>query len=87
MTTNGNGHKPTWTTKRGAAHREEILAYIAEFVVSHGYPPTIREICAGVGADSTSTVEYHLKRLARDGRLTRVPTLARSIRLVEPTAT
>ena len=31
--------------------------------MEHGYPPSVREICAEVGLRSTSTVHAHLKKL------------------------
>ncbi len=48
---------------------------------STGVPPTVREICAGTGLRSTSTVHAHLKTLERLGYITREAGLNRSIRL------
>ena len=42
-----------------------ILRYIYETVDEHGFPPTVREICAAVGLSSTSTVHGHLAQLLK----------------------
>ena len=47
--------------------QKEILTFIKKFVVSHGYAPSVREICAGVGLSSTATVFVHLKNLEKKG--------------------
>lgn len=47
--------------------REAILRYITKFMREQGYPPSVREICAGVGLASTATVHYHLKALKEEG--------------------
>ncbi len=48
---------------------------------STGVPPTVREICAGTGLRSTSTVHAHLKTLERLGYISREAGLNRSIRV------
>ena len=48
---------------------------------STGAPPTVREICAGTGLRSTSTVHAHLKTLERLGYISREAGLNRSIRV------
>ena len=40
--------------------QEQILNYIKEFMVSHGYPPTVREICHALDLSSPATVQAHL---------------------------
>lgn len=49
--------------------REYILQFIKDYFKEHGYAPTVREICAGVGLKSTSSVYNHLKRMIRDGMI------------------
>ena len=41
----------------------ETLEFIKKFMVSHGYPPSVREICAGMGLSSPATAHTHLKEL------------------------
>lgn len=50
---------------------DEILEYIESYKLEHGYAPTIREIGAGVGLASPSTVHGHLKRLEKKGLINR----------------
>ena len=35
---------------------QRIVDYAAEYMVKNGYPPTVRDITAGLGYKSTSTV-------------------------------
>ena len=57
----------------------EILAFIEDHVVRHGYPPTVREIGTGVGLASPSTVHRHLEKLEAGGHLTRDPSKPRAM--------
>lgn len=57
----------------------EILRFIYDTVEEHGFPPTVREICAAVGLSSTSTVHGHLARLERKGLLIKDATKPRAI--------
>lgn len=57
---------------------------ILEFVISatrlNGYPPSVRDICAGTGIKSTSTVFSYIKRLEEKGYLEKEDGKSRSIR-------
>jgi repressor LexA len=57
-----------------------MKAFIEEYVASHGYAPTYREIMKHVGIPSLSVVRYNLERLQREGMLDRSPRVARGIR-------
>ncbi len=57
----------------------EILTFIEGHVARHGYPPTIREIGAGVGLASPSTVHRHLEKLEDGGHLRRDPSKPRAM--------
>jgi repressor LexA len=59
--------------------QQAVLNYIMEFSQSHGYPPSVREICAGIGVKSTSTVHGYLQRLEKNGSIKRDSTKTRSI--------
>lgn len=65
------------------ARSQEVLAFIRSFGLERGYPPTLREIAAGVGYSprSKSTVHDLIKYLARAGALTYRPGTKRSITL------
>ena len=59
--------------------QEEILNYIDKTIKSNGYSPTVREICEAVGLKSTSTVQYHLKKLIDLGFINKSENISRSI--------
>ena len=59
--------------------QEEILNYIDKTINSNGYSPTVREICEAVCLKSTSTVQYHLKKLIDLGFLNKSENISRSI--------
>ena len=51
--------------------QREVLEFISNTVAERSYPPSVREICAGVGIRSTATVHSYLKELAEMGYLTK----------------
>ena len=55
--------------KKISAKQQRILDYISEFSLEHGYPPSVREICAEMELRSPSTVHAHLKKLQEAGYL------------------
>ena len=61
--------------------QERILQYLKQETLKHGYPPSVREICAALDMKSTSTVHNHLKALERDGYIRRDPTKPRAIEI------
>jgi repressor LexA len=67
----------TLLTKR----QQEIWEFLVEYVDSHGYPPTVREIGERVGLASPSTVHAHLANLERAGLIKRDPTKPRALEL------
>lgn len=62
--------------------QEEILNYIKEYIVSNGYPPTIREICKAVGVSSPATVHAHLTNLENKGFIKKEDTKNRAIEVL-----
>ena len=46
-----------------------ILKYISDYEARFGFPPSIREICAGIGICSPSTVQRHVTRMKERGIL------------------
>lgn len=59
-----------------------VLDYIKQFIASKGYSPTVREITAGLGLKSPSTVQEHIKKLMTSGIITLNPTKSRTIELL-----
>ena len=52
---------------RTSSKRDEILRFLTKFTAENGYAPSVREICAAVGLQSTATVHYHLNALRDAG--------------------
>jgi repressor LexA len=57
------------TMARTSDKGEKILEFVQEFVRDNGYAPSVREIGAAVGLNSTASVSYQLKRLQEQGLL------------------
>ena len=66
-----------------SANQQEILEYIKNQILDHGYPPAVREICAAVNLKSTSSVHSHLATLEKNGYIRRDPTKPRAIEIVD----
>ena len=62
--------------------QEQVLKFIRESIRADGYPPTVREICAGLRLSSPSTVHAHLANLERLGLIKRDPTKPRALDVV-----
>ena len=62
--------------------QDEILSYIKTYIVSHGYPPTIREIGNDLGLSSPATIHAHLANLEKKGFIKKDGTKNRAIELL-----
>ena len=62
--------------------QEEILNYIKKYIISHGYPPTVREIGKDLGVSSPATIHTHLTNLENKGFIRREETKNRAIELL-----
>lgn len=62
-----------------------ILDFINDFQEKNGFPPTVRDICIGVGLRSTATVFTHLKNLEEKGVLNKSSAKNRAISVVKDT--
>ena len=62
--------------------QQRIIEFIHQFLVSRGYPPSIRDIQAGCGISSTSVVAYNLDILEKEGHIRRHPDVSRGIELI-----
>ncbi len=65
-------------TKRQA----DTLTYVKEYMVSHGYPPTVREIASAINVSSPATVQSHLQGLADKGYIKKGSNKNRTIELM-----
>lgn len=61
----------------------EIYEFIKKQISAKGYPPSVREICKGVGLSSTSTVHGYLARLEKEGIIRRDSSKPRTIELLK----
>ena len=60
----------------------ETLEYIKKFMVSHGYPPSVREICSGMNLSSPATAHTHLSQLEEKGYIRKQNSKFRTIELL-----
>ena len=62
--------------------QEDALNFIKTYIVSHGYPPTVREIAEAIGVSSPATVQAHLDCLADKGYIKKGNNKNRTIELM-----
>lgn len=62
--------------------QEDALKFIKTYIVSHGYPPTVREIATSIGVSSPATVQAHLDSLANKGYIKKGSNKNRTIELM-----
>ena len=68
--------------KKLTKRQEDVLTFVKKYIAVHGYPPAIREICAGVGLSSPATVFVHIKNLENMGILRQTNNKFRTIELL-----
>ena len=61
----------------------QVYNYISEFIKLHGMSPSYRDICAGLGLSSVSSVAEHIDNLVALCALKRNPGAARSLEAVD----
>lgn len=57
-----------------------VYDWIVDYCESHGYSPTIRELCAAFGFDSPNGAMCHIRPLAKKGWVRWTPHRSRTIR-------
>lgn len=62
--------------------QEDALNFIKSYMVSHGYPPTVREIATALNVSSPATVQVHLDCLANKGYIKKGSNKNRTIELM-----
>ena len=62
---------------------QEVYEFIEQYIFRNNYPPTIREIGEKLSLDSTSSVDYHLKKLENMGKISRSENKNRAIELTD----
>lgn len=68
--------------KKLSGRQQAILDFIAEFLDTNDYPPTIRDIQHELGISSTSVVDYNLKVLEERNLIRRNRNISRGIELL-----
>ena len=58
---------------------ERVYSYICNYINKNQISPSVRDICAGVGLKSTSSVHTYLKQLDSQGKIEYRPGLRRAI--------
>lgn len=64
--------------------QSETLNYIKKFIAEHGYSPSVREICSGMGLSSPATAHAHLKELENKGYIKKENAKFRTLELLCP---
>jgi repressor LexA len=59
----------------------QVLKFLVDFNEDHGFPPTIRELCAYFGFKSLNTAHFHLRALEKKGYIQIHPGKGRGITL------
>ena len=62
--------------------QDQILQFMKQFIVEHGYPPTIREIGKAVNLSSPATIHTHLKNLEEKGVIKKGDSKNRALELL-----
>jgi repressor LexA len=62
--------------------QRNILIFMDNYIADNSFPPTIREIGAATGINSTSVVNYNLNKLVRHGFMEREESKSRGLRLI-----
>lgn len=73
------------TTVRPTKKQRELLTFIEEFITTHGYSPSYREIMQGLNYNSVATVSLHVNNLIRRGHLVKRDHSARSLEVIKQT--
>ena len=58
---------------------ERVYSYICNYITQNQISPSVRDICAGVGLKSTSSVHAYLKQLDQLGKIEYRPGIRRAI--------
>ena len=62
--------------------QEKMLDKIKQYIVKHGYSPTVRELCQEMNLSSTATVQVHLNNLEKKGYIKKEESKNRTIEIL-----
>ncbi len=80
-----DNEQKTNETIRPTKKQKELLTFIEQFIVEHGYSPSYREIMKGLNYTSVATVSLHVNNLIKRGHLHKREHSARSLEVAKPT--
>lgn len=69
---------------KGNANIRAIYNFIEAYVGEHHISPTFKEIGAGVGLKSTSSIAYYLREMQRRGLVEYGESCSRTLRIIGP---
>lgn len=58
---------------------DKLYRFIVDFTTKNGYAPTLREMGAGIGVNSTSLIRMYRDKLVEDGKIKVTPEIARGV--------
>ena len=64
------------------SQQEKLLDKLKQYVVRHGYAPTVRELCQEMELSSTATVQVHLNNLEKKGYIRKEDSKNRTIEIL-----
>ena len=64
------------------AKQNKVLDFLKQSIAKKGFPPTVREICEGLGLNSPATVQVHLDNLEDKGYIKKGNSKNRAIELL-----
>ncbi len=64
------------------SQQEKLLDKIKQYVVNHGFAPTVRELCKEMDLNSTATVQVHLNNLEKKGYIKKEESKNRTIEIL-----
>lgn len=59
----------------------EFIQFIVDYRTEHGYPPSVSEMVERFGL-VRSTIQWHLKRMEREGKIERIGSSARALKIL-----
>ena len=63
--------------------QKHLVDFLSDFLATHDYSPSYREIAAGLGLKSVASVAEHINNLVEIGALKRTPGTSRSLEVVD----
>ncbi len=68
--------------KKITKKQAEVFDFLKKYIADHGFPPSVREICAALGLSSPATVQVHLQHLKEAGKIKNTSNKFRTIEII-----